>query len=131
MVQMLCCYRVEDWDERWAVLRRSSYRCGQERPLRSVVATSGEAVSLPVTRRNEALVVGVDGLGVSDLERLRAFLFRAARRHAIFDHHTWNVIPGTAGDGLLLRVPSWADYPGHFALDSDTETVAFEAETPR
>jgi hypothetical protein len=128
MVQMLCRYRAEAWDERWAVLRRSDDRCGPERQLRSVVAASGEAVRLPATKRDEALVVRVDGLGISGLERLRAFLFRGARRHAIFDHHSWNVIPGTAGDGLLIRVPAWADYPAHFALDSDTTTVGFEVE---
>jgi hypothetical protein len=129
MVQMLCRYRVEDWDKRWAVLRRSPDRCGRERPLNSVTVGGGEAVRLPATGPDEALVVRVDGLGVSGLERLRALLFRAARRHAIFDRRTWNVIPGTAGDGLLLRVPRWADYPGPFALSSKTASVGFEAES--
>jgi hypothetical protein len=129
MVQMLCRYRVEGWDKRWAVLRHSPDRCGRERPLSSVVAADGESVHLPATRPDEALVVRVDGLGVSGLERLRALLFRAARRHAMFDRHTWNVIPGTASDGLLLRVPRWADYPGPFALSSKTASVGFEAES--
>lgn len=128
MVQMFCRYRVEDWDERWAVLRRSPDRCGSERPLRSLPVATGERVPLPATKRNEALLVRVDGLGVSGLERLRAFLFRGARRHALLDRHTWNVIPGTAGDGLLVRIPAWADYPGHYALDSDTTTIGFESE---
>ncbi|MDX6602838.1 MAG: hypothetical protein QOF13_2040 [Solirubrobacterales bacterium] len=128
IVQMLCRYRVEDWDDRWAVLRHSPDRCGSERPLRSVTVAAGERVTLPATKHDEALLVRVDGLGVSGLERLRAFLFRAARRHAILDRHTWNVIPGTAGDGLLLRIPAWADYPGHYALDSDTTAIGFEAE---
>ncbi len=112
MIQMFCRYRVENWDRRWAVLRRSADRCGAERPLRSVTAAAGETVRLPATRPNEALVVRVDGLGVSGLERLRTLLFRAARRHAIFDRHTWNVIPGTAGDGLLLRVAALGRLPG-------------------
>jgi hypothetical protein len=128
MVQMLCRYRVEDWDKRWAVLRHGADRCGPERPLRTITVAAGERVPLPSTRPNEALLVRVDGLGVSGLERLRALLFRAARRHVLFDHHTWNVIPGTAGDGLLLRVPRWADYPGPFALESTTTRVGFEAE---
>jgi hypothetical protein len=128
MVQMLCRYRVEDWDKRWAILRRSADRCGRERSLSSVSVAAGETVRLPATRPDEALVVRVDGLGVSGLERLRALLFRAARRHAIFDRHTWNVIPGTAADGLLLGVPRWADYPGPYALGSKTTKVGFEAE---
>jgi hypothetical protein len=128
MVQMFCRYRVENWDDRWAVLRRGPDRCGPERPLRSLTVAAGERVPLPATKRDEALLVRVDGLGVSGLERLRAFLFRGARRHALLDRHSWNVIPGTAGDGLLLRIPAWADYPGHYALDVDTTTIGFEAE---
>jgi hypothetical protein len=128
MVQMLCRYRAEDWDDRWAVLRRSHDRCAPERALPSVTVAAGERVSLPPTRRDEALLVRVDGLAISGLERMRAFLFRGARRHALFDRRRWNVIPGTAGDGLLLRIPAWADYPGHYALDVDTTTIGFEAE---
>lgn len=128
MVQMLCRYRVEDWDEGWAVLRHGADRCGPERSLRSLAVAPGERVPLPPTGRDEALLVRVDGLGVSGLERLRAFLFRGARRHALLDRHSWNVMPGTAGDGLLLRIPAWADYPGHYALDVDTKTIGFEAE---
>lgn len=127
-VQMLCRYRVEDWDERWAILRHSPDRCRPERPLGSVVTESGEAIRLPATRRDEALIVHVDGLGISGAERLRAFLFRAARRNAVLDGETWNAIPGTAGDGLLLRIPRWADYPGEFALGSHTSTVSFGSE---
>ncbi len=128
MVQMFCRYRVENWDERWAVLRHGADRCGPERPLRSLNVAAGERVPLPPTRRNEALLVRVDGLGIAGLERLRVFLFRGARRHALLDHHSWNVMPETAGDGLLLRIPAWADYPGHYALDADTRTIGFEAE---
>jgi hypothetical protein len=129
VVEMLCHYRVEDWDERWAVLRRSADRCREERSLGSVVAATGEAVPLPPTRHDEALVVRVDGLAVAGVERLRALLFRAARRNAILGGRAWNVIPGTAGDGLLLRIPRWADYPGKFALGAHARTVSFAAES--
>lgn len=128
MVQMLCRYRVEDWDERWAILRHSGDRCRPERQLETVSVASGEKVRLPATRADEALVVRVDGLGVSGLERLRAFLFRGARRNAVLGQNLWNVVPGTAGDGLLLRVPGWADYPDRFALDSHAATVSFGGE---
>lgn len=128
MIQMFCRYRVENWDERWAILRHSPDRCGPERPLESVSVASGEVVHLPATRSNEALVVRVGGLGVSGLERLRTLLFRAAKRNVVLGTHTWNVIPGTAGDGLLLRVPGWADYPGKFALGSHAATVSFGGE---
>lgn len=128
MVQMLCRYRVEDWDERWAILRRSHDRCGDERPLETVVVDSGMAVRAPATRRDEALIVRVRGLEVEGSERLRALLFRAAKRTAVLDGQRWNVIPGTAADGLLLRIPKWADYPGEFALGRDAQTVSFGGE---
>jgi hypothetical protein len=72
------------------------------------------------------LILRVDGLSVSGIERLRAFLFRATNRHVLFNDTQWNLVGDTASDGLLLRVPAWADYPGKFALDSGSPTVGFE-----
>lgn len=126
MVQMLCHYRATRWDEAWAILRRRPDRCGPERHLETVVAANSEVVALPRTRPDEALVVRVDGLAVSGVERLRTFLFRATNRHVLFRNTGWNLVGDTAQDGLLLRVPRWADYPGKFALDSGSPTVAFE-----
>jgi hypothetical protein len=126
MVQMLCRYPAVRWDASWAVLRRRPSRCGHERPLRTVVAGNGEAVRLPPTRSDEALLVRVDGLAVSGVEKLRTLLYRAAMRHFIFQSTYGNIVGATAADGLLLRVPRWADYPGKFALDSESPTVGFE-----
>lgn len=126
MVQMFCRYGVASYDDEWAVLRRRPDRCGRERALGTVEAGNNEAVALPATRPNEALVVKVDGLQVSGAERLRTFLFRAQNRHVAFSTSTWNIVGDTAVNGLLLRVPGWADYPGKFALSADSPTVAFE-----
>lgn len=126
MVQMFCRYRAERWDEEWAILHHSSDRCGRERHLETVVTSNGESVRLPPTRPDEALLVRVEGLEISGVERLRTLLFRAANRHVLFRDTLWNVVGDTASDGLLLRVPRWADYPGKFALDSGSPTVGFE-----
>lgn len=128
MVQMLCHYRVEAWSERWAILRHSPDRCLPQRLLRTVTVASGETVNLPRTKPNEALLVRVSGLGVEGLEKLRTLLFRVAKRNAILNGQSWNVIPGTAEDGLLLRIPPWADYPGKFMLGMDAKTVSFGSE---
>ena len=32
-------------------------------------------------------------------------------------------MPGTAADGIVLRVPKGADYPAPFALDQATNTI--------
>jgi hypothetical protein len=126
IVQMFCRYRAERWDEHWAILHRAPSRCGPERHLETVVARNGEAVRLPPSRPDEALLVRVGGLSASETERLRALLARAASRHVYFEDSDWSLVGETAGDGLLLRVPRWADYPNRFAFDSESATVAFE-----
>ncbi|HXR31196.1 MAG TPA: hypothetical protein VN752_08655 [Solirubrobacterales bacterium] len=126
MVEMLCRYRVVIWREEWAVLRRAPDRCGPERHLETVVTPNGGRLPIPATRADEALVVRVEGLEVSGIERLRSLLFRATNRHVLFRDTLWNVVGDTASDRLLLRVPRWADYPGKFALDSGSPTVGFE-----
>ncbi len=128
MVQMFCRYRAVHWDEAWAILRRSPDRCGRERKLETVVAGTSESVPLPPTRPDEALVVRVDGLSVSGIERLRTFLFRATGRGVYLDGSGWNLVGDTTPDGLLLRVPRWADYPGLFALNGANREVAFKRE---
>jgi len=126
MVAMLCHYRAVQSSEAWAILRHSPDRCGSERHLETVDTANAEVVSLPRTRPNEALIVHVDGLAVSGIERLRTLLFRATNRHVLFRDTAWNVVGDTAADDLLLRVPHWADYPGKFSLDSGSPSVGFE-----
>lgn len=127
MVQMFCRYRTVLWDNEWSVLRRAPDRCGPVRPLETLVTGNGESVPLPRTRPNEALLVSVDGLAIEGLgDRLRTMLLHAQNRHVIFSDALWNIVGDTAADGLLLRVPRWADYPGKFALSSDSSTVGFE-----
>jgi hypothetical protein len=127
MVQMFCRYRTVLWDNEWSVLRRAPDRCGRVRPLGTVETANGESVRLPRTRPNEALLVNVDGLAIEGLgDRLRTMLLHAQNRHVIFSGALWNIVGDTAADGLLLRVPRWADYPGKFALSAESPTVGFE-----
>lgn len=127
MLQMFCRYRAVRWDEEWAILRRAPDRCGRERSLGSVEITNGESVLMPRVRPNEALVARVDGLGIEGLmDRLRTMLLHAQNRHVIFRTSLWNIVGDTAADGLLLRVPRWADYRGKFSLDSGSPTIGFE-----
>jgi hypothetical protein len=63
---------------------------------------------------------------VTGIERLRAALFRATLRHVVFNgNRISRVVPGTAADGLLLRIPTKADFPGPFSLDSGARAIAF------
>lgn len=131
MVAMFCRYRALSWNARWAVLRRGPNRCGPERPLEIVTTGNAEAVSLPPTGRDEALLVRVDGLGITGVERLRNLLFRAARRGVILDGAGWSLVGETAADGLLLRAPRWADYPEPFRLGRVRREVTFVREPGR
>ncbi len=128
MVQMFCRYRALHWNETWAILRRAVDRCGRERPLETVHVPVGEAIRLPATRADEALVARVKGLAISGIERLRTLLYRAAGRGVDLDQTAWNLVGATTPDGLLLRVPRWADYPGLFALNGAEHQVAFKRE---
>ena len=40
------------------------------------------------------------------------------------DHGNFRLVPGTAGDGLLLSAPPGVDYPGAFGLSSQSTTIA-------
>ncbi|HEU4737354.1 MAG TPA: hypothetical protein VFS48_10055, partial [Solirubrobacterales bacterium] len=125
MVQMFCRYRVLRWDEEWAILRHERSRCGRERSLGSLTVANTQGVRFPPTRPNEALLIRVDGLAVSGVERLRAFLFRASGRIAVIEGNPWNMVGETAEDGLLVRVPRWADYPSLYRLGRDIDEIAF------
>jgi hypothetical protein len=128
MVEMFCRYRALRWDEAWAVLRRAPNRCDQERAIETLEVGVNEGVPLPATRPDEALVVRVSGLSVAGIERLRTLLFRAAGRGVSLDETAWNLVGATTPDGLLLRVPRWADYPGLFALNGANYEVTFKRE---
>lgn len=125
MIAMFCRYRAVRWDDTWAILRRGPDRCGRERRLETVVVGNGEGVHLPPTRPNEALIVRVDGLADTGVERLRTFLYRAAGRTVGINGMIWNIVGETAADGLLLRAPPGADYPGPFRLGRVSGEVSF------
>jgi hypothetical protein len=110
---------------RWLMLERIAPRCGPERPLKTVRAKLGVAVPVPpAPDRSSLVLVRIDGIQVSGLEKVRTALYRALRRDISFgDGRTNRLIPGTAADGLLLRVPKQADYPKPFGLDQAPNTI--------
>jgi hypothetical protein len=40
----------------------------------------------------------------------------------------FSLVPGTAADGIVLRVPASADYPVPFALDQATNSITVTKE---
>jgi hypothetical protein len=126
MRAILCHFRTAEGPlGRWLMLERSAPRCGPERPLGTVKAKLGVPAAVPpAPDRRSVVIVRIDGIGVSGLERLRTLLYRALPRHVAFDGGRVNrLVPGTAGDGIVLRVPPRADFPAPFQLDQATNTI--------
>lgn len=125
MRALLCNFRAVSTTPAWQVLARVPNRCGAPRPLGEAHARTGESVAIPSAPPGTALYARIDGVAVSGLERLASTLYRAAQRTATLDlTRSYRLVPGTAADGLLLRVPRDADVPAPFALDQGASEIA-------
>src|SRR5215211_3163446 len=112
----------------WQVLERLPDRCGTPRLLAKERTSFGRTVAVPASPAGEAIYVEVDGVQVSGLERLRTMAFRARRRTIVIDgERSYVLVPGTAGNGLLLHVPPRVDSPPPFQLDQDATQLSFLA----
>jgi hypothetical protein len=119
MVAMLCRFRPAAAPSgRWLLLRRGPDRCGRERPLSTTRARLGEPVRIPPAPDAASVVLlRIEGVQVTGLERLRTALYRARVRQVTFDGpRRQRLVPATA-DKLIVRVPPAADYPPGFSLD--------------
>ena len=78
----------------------------------------------PAPDRSSLVIVRIEGVGVSGLEKLRTLLYRALPRAVAFDGgRVFRLVPGTAANGIVLRVPRGADHPEPFQLDQATNTI--------
>jgi hypothetical protein len=124
-VAMLCRLRPLRTTALWQVLRPAPDRCGAERPLGSVETGYGERVEVPRARSNEAVIARIHGAEVAGLERLRSLLFRARLRFVDVNdgEASFRLVPGTAGDGLIMSVPARLDFPAPFALSPGVSSL--------
>jgi hypothetical protein len=125
MRAMLCHFREQETIAPWMLIERTANRCGAPRPLATSTARLGVPAPIPPAPDADSVVfVRIDGIDVSGLERLRTLVYRALPRAIEFDGgRSRRLLPGTAGDGLVLRVPKRADFPAPFALDQATNTL--------
>jgi hypothetical protein len=130
MISMLCNFKPEATSPKWLLLERAPDRCGEIRSLGTEEGTYGTPIEIPAASPGEAVFARVHGIQVAGLERLRTALVRAKGRQVRFgeDDQLFTLIEGTAADGLLMRVPPDADFPGAFALAPDSDTVTFLLE---
>ena len=131
--EMLCNFEAPIAAGRWILLERTEPRCGEPRPLKTVTAQLGVPAPIPPAPDASSVVfVRIDGIAVSGLEKLRTAIYRALPRTAVFeDGRAFRLIPGTAQDGLLLRVPRKADFPAPFQLDQRTNTLTINRALDR
>jgi hypothetical protein len=124
---VLCNFAPLYTDELWQVLGRVPDRCGASHEVGSVSAAAGAPVKVPAPGPGEVVFVRIEGAGVSGLERLQTFLYRAGSRHIVIDGTTrFRLIPETAGDGLLMRAGSGVVEPGPFSPVPEASTIAVE-----
>lgn len=119
-IATLCNFKPLHTTERWQVLGRVPDRCGEPELVESVDSAFGETVDVPQPAPGEVVFARIDGAEVSGLEKLRTLLFRSRFRYAVVNGEiSYRLVPGTAGDGLLMAGSPklvgegpWADAPG-------------------
>jgi hypothetical protein len=123
---MLCHYRPVRTTRRWQVLYPTADRCGTRRIVARVRVHTDAQLRVPAPPPGGVIYADVHGIGVEGFERLRAFLYRARERWvAVNGRQHWRLVPGTAGDGLLLRAAAGVDFPGAFALAPEAHALSF------
>lgn len=128
---MLCNYAPLRTTARWQVLGRTAARCGVPALVATLTAAPGRAVTIPAPRAGGLVVARLSGAGVGGLERLRALLYRARLRFVTVNgRQSFRLVPGTAGDGLLLDAAPGADFPAPFALSPGARTIAVSGAGP-
>jgi hypothetical protein len=107
------------------VLGRGRNRCGRPVVIAVVKAAWGQQVAVPAPPNEHTLViVHIGGVGVGGLERLRAFFYKARERFVWVNGVSHRLVPGTAGDGLVLRAPADVDFSPPFAVAPNTASIA-------
>lgn len=123
MLSLLCHFREVASGAGWQALARVPDRCGPLRPYATLRTTLDRPIPLPAAPPGAVLVARIEGLGVSFGERLASLVTRIAERYVLIDGHRYRIPPDTAPDGLLLDVPTNADYPAPFDLGMDPRTI--------
>lgn len=122
---MLCNYVPLQTTSRWQVLGKVPDRCGAPRLIGSVDIRAGATVTIPSPPHDGVVYAKIYGAGVSGLERIRTFLYRAKFRYVIVNAgQAYRLVPGTATDGLLMNAGQGADFPAPFALSPSARTVS-------
>jgi hypothetical protein len=126
---ILCRYQELHTAMWWDVLARGPNRCGPPVAMSTVKAAWGQEVPVPSPPNEHTLItVRIGGVQVGGLERLRAFLYKARERFILIGGVAHRLVPGTAGDGLVLRAPAGADFSPPFSVAPNVASIAVKLE---
>lgn len=117
MLSLLCHFKEIGRGGRWQALARIPDRCGKPRLLGSFHSGGPKGLPIPAAPRGSVLVAQVHGLQIYRAERLETLFVRPAERALIVNGVSYRVVPDTLTDGLILDVPSYADYVAPFNLN--------------
>lgn len=124
---MLCHYRPLDVGQGTLLLTLVANRCPlPPRRLEVVHAGWGQVVPVPAPPTPRSLVyVDIAGTGPAGFERLESLLYRPGDRFVLINGVSpMRFIPGTATDGLPLRLSPAADWPRPYNVAVGAKTIA-------
>lgn len=107
---VVCNYRTAVRAGGFTVLRRAPGRCGTPRPLGTATAGAGEWIRVPHARGGQIVVASLR-LDLGLRQRLRSLLSRPRTVWVDVPGRRYALVPGVAGDRLLLRLPARPGLP--------------------
>ena len=127
MLSLLCHFTEVIRGGIWQLLTRVGDRCGVPRTLATLRSAGAAGVIVPPAPAGTVLVARIHGLQIHGLERLQTLFTRPAIRTLVInDAVAYRVVPDTLADGLVLDVPSAADYAPPFNLDLSVHSIVAE-----
>lgn len=105
VLALVCSYRAEVAGERWRLLARVPWRCGEAVRVRSVRARAGESVVVPEPSSPDRLVYARLHLSVPVPVRVRDLLLKSPPDRIVLDGRSYRFVRGTAAQPHVLRVP--------------------------
>lgn len=127
MLSLLCHFKEIARGGQWQALARIPDRCGKPRELGTVHSNAVGVVQMPAAPRGTVLVAQIEGLQIYRRERLQTLFERAAERALVINGvTTFRVAPDTLTDGLILDVPSYADYDPPFGFNLAVSSIEGE-----
>ena len=125
MLTMFCRYEEVAGVSSWQLLKRGANRCGSPRKIGSVRTRVGEHFAVPSGSKRGMIVMDVRELETPLWDRVRSLIFRRKGLYVIVnDAAIFRVIPSTAVDRMIVRIPDDLDYRT-YPLSVDAKKMAF------